>query len=176
MTRSPSVNRGLQLRQRGRCGRQPVQFTFWIALLRQRRFTKGNEACLRQQIQCWTVCLGWARRQALGLFPNGDLRFVAQLLVASPHHIVRWKLALNLDLVVVDVVRTYVQDTMGLLTIPAGTPSFLRVRLEVGRWSCVKHPSNIGLIDAHAKSACARQHVQPPFAPLLVAFLFGLGG
>ena len=123
----------------------------------------------------WATTIAVHLLDRLGLFADGDLRFVAQLLVASPHHIVRWKLALNLDLVIVDVVGACVQDAMGLLTISAGTPSFLRVRLEVGRWSCVKHPAHIGLINAHAESACARQHLQPPFAPPLVAFLFGLG-
>lgn len=61
---------------------------------------------------------------------------------------------------------------MSLLAVSPGTPSFLCVRLKIARRSSVKHPAHIGLIDAHAKGTCARQHAQFSSAPFLMAFLF----
>ena len=175
MTCRPSEDCRMQRGQRRVGGRQPLKFALWVRGCRSWWFPEGNETCLCQQIQCWALRVWWAWCPFLGLFSDGELGLVAQVLIACAHHVVRWELSFDMVSVVLEVFGPHVQHASGFISVSSGAPGLLRVRLQVGRGPCVKHPTHIWLVDAHAKCACAGQHAQLALTPLLMAFLFHLG-
>ena len=174
MACGPGVNCRKQRGQRRRGGSQPLELAFWVAVVSLPWLSKGNEASLCEQIQRWALCMRWAWCPFFGLFSDGELGLVAQVLIASTHHVVRWKLSFNEVLVVLDVFGTCVQHALGFISISTGATGLLCVRLQIGRRSCVIHPAHIRLVNAHAKCACAGQHAQCSLTPLLMAFLLHL--